>query len=201
MARKKHQGPRQLTRVERIDLKVSEAVALDARSGRSIAILREYVDERPLLAGSGTFLAVGLALRDRRIVHTGARMLAAVRLTALIKDLVKDRVTRTRPYQASGHSNYLLKPGHNGKKACRSLPSGHSAGAVAFCRAATRGFPNAALPLSAGAATIAALQVPSRNHFPSDILLGAAIGLIGESVASTILDWIGDLPIGRTLNA
>lgn len=200
MSKRKHQRRRQLTPVERLDVKLAEAVAIDNRNAsvRTIELLRGFVDERPLLAGSATYLAVGMALQDRQIVRTGARMLAAVRLTALIKDGIKDRVTRSRPYHANGNGSYLLEPGHPTRKRCRSMPSGHSAGAVAICRAASREFPNAAVPLSAGAGMVAALQLPSQNHFLSDILMGAAIGLVGERVASIGLDWIAGLPRAKT---
>jgi len=83
--------------------------------------------------------------------------------------LIKDVTNRTRPDGGSG-----------------SLPSGHSSSAFSFATLANRNLESlplseeVRLPLQVGnillATSVAWARVEGRNHFPSDVLVGAALG-------------------------
>jgi len=74
-----------------------------------LAWLSEIGDQPQLLTLSGGLFAVGLARRDRRMAHAGARMIAAHLLATAAKNFVKHRVDRTRPRSVNGKGGH--KPG------------------------------------------------------------------------------------------
>jgi undecaprenyl-diphosphatase len=57
-----------------------------------------------------------------------------------------------------------------------SFPSGHAASAVAFATAASLELPAAAVPLGVLATGVAVSRVYTGVHYPSDVVVGAAIG-------------------------
>ena len=199
MARVRVQQSRSLTPAEKVDIAVAKAAALDpgSRSVRFIDSFGGLGDQEPMTAASATMLACGLAFRDRRMTRAGIRMLASLGLATLVKSAIKNNVDRTRPGDVIEKRRYRLKPGTSKAGNLRSMPSGHSAGATAVLRAAARDYPGAAVPLAGAALGIAAAQLPTRNHFASDITAGVALGLLCEKVASMALDraerWVDEV--------
>ena len=189
MAKVKVQQSRSLTSAEKVDLKVADAAAAEVGSAADeLLCFGDLGDQPPMAAASGMMIACGLAFRDRRMARTGVRMMAALGLATLIKSAVKNNVDRTRPNVVMETNRYRLHPGKSEEGPMRSLPSGHSAGAAAVFRAAAREYPAARVPLIGGGVAIAAAQLPSRQHFLSDIAAGFAIGLFSEWIASQALD-------------
>lgn len=190
MARVRVQQRRSLTRAEKADIAVAKAAALDPQgpADRAVDAFAGLGDQEPMAAASVTMLACGLAFRDRRMARAGVRMLAALGLATFIKSVLKDNIDRTRPDEVIEKRRYRLKPGSSKAGSMRSMPSGHSAGATATLRAAAREYPGASIPLVGGALGIAAAQLPTRNHFVTDITAGVALGLVCEKVASAALD-------------
>ena len=174
------------TVVERADLDLAEKVALEPRSkaGRRVSAFAELGDQPPLQILSGVVLAAGVASGNDRLTRCGARMLAAHSLATLAKGAIKDRIDRTRPAKALGSGTHKLEAGTSKDGELRSMPSGHSAGLAAIAGAIATDYPKAALPAAALAGGIAAAQLPSRNHFISDVLAGTAIGLIAAALVN-----------------
>lgn len=198
MARVRVQQSRSLTSAEKADIAVAKAAALKPRgtANRVVDAFGCLGDQEPMAAASATMLACGLAFRDRQMARAGVRMLGALGLATFIKSLLKDNIDRTRPGEVIENRRYRLKPGSSKSGSLRSMPSGHSAGATAVLRAAAREYPAAAVPLVGGALAIAAAQLPTRNHFVTDITAGVALGLACEKVASLAIDraerWIDE---------
>lgn len=67
-----------------------------------------------------------------------------------------------------------------------SFPSGHALHAVAFAALLSHHYPGLAPPLWAFAALVAASRVVLGLHYPSDVLVGAAIGVV---TANVVLLW------------
>ena len=185
MPSRKPRAKRPLTPVEKLDLAVAEAVALDRRSraGRAVASFAELGDQPPLVAISLAVAAAGTLRRDERLARTGLRMLAAHSLTIIGKALGKSTIDRTRPKDALRNGHYRMEEGDSHESRLRSMPSGHSAGATAAALAAIEDYPAAAVPIAAGAAAIVIAQLPSKNHFLSDAAAGALIGLAAWGIA------------------
>ena len=118
-------------------------------------------------------------------------MLAAHALATMGKLAVKDSVNRTRP-GALNQKAYRLEQGHSRDGRLRSMPSGHSAGIVAVAGAATPDYARAILPAAGIATSIAGAQLPTKNHFLSDVLVGVGIGLAAAALARLLIPPIDD---------
>lgn len=180
---------RKLHPVEKADVVIADAVALDERGtpGRLTAGLAELGDQPPLVALSAGVLASGFLLGNRKLARTGLRMLAAHAVATAAKGFIKDRIDRTRPGEALGDARYKLEPGESRAGRLRSMPSGHSAGLAAVARAAAREYPEVALPAGAAAAVVAAAQLPCENHFASDVVAGIGIGFVSEAAVAALM--------------
>ena len=180
---------RELHKIERADLKIADGVALDERgaANRLLSKFAELGDQPPLIALSAGVFAFGLASGNRRLARTGLRMLAAHAVATAIKGFIKDEVDRTRPGAALEDKAYKLERGHSKDGGLRSMPSGHSAGLAAVARAAGREYPEIAVPAGVAAAAIAAAQLPSGNHFSSDVAVGVGIGLASEAAVAGLM--------------
>lgn len=154
---------------------------------RLAGALSEVADQPPMLAINLGTLAVGLWQSDARLTRTGVRMLAAHGLATLAKAVIKRNVDRARPHLFSHRDDHRPKPGDTDEGPQNSFPSGHTAGALAVARAVAREYPGAAGPAYAGAAAVAAIQVPRGTHFPIDVAAGAVIGLVAEALVARLL--------------
>lgn len=171
-------------RLHRADRKVSRHAtkAKDTPPMRVAAFVAEAGDQPPLIMLSSATLAFGLLMRRRAVAECGARMLASHLLATALKTIVKRNVDRTRPGAVEDGRAYTLESGGTRGHAYNSFPSGHTAGAVAVARAAARVYPDAVPALAGATIGIAALQLPTGNHYGSDVAAGAAIGLISEAL-------------------
>lgn len=177
--------------IERIDVRLGEAAAKHRKSRlvKTTAALAAVADQPPLIAISAATLAAGLILRRPRLARTGARMLASELLATGLKALAKRYVDRTRPGKMLRDGRYALKANGKGSRdegPWNSFPSGHSAGAAAVARAVSREYPAAGPVAALAAGGIAAVQVPSGAHFPSDVAVGGALGLVAEAVIDRV---------------
>lgn len=178
-----------LKAVEKADLEVTRAVAgmrhepFVVQAGNA----SEIGDQPPLLALSGAILAAGLWRGNARLTRAGGRMLAAHLLATAIKAAIKRSIDRTRPDTALVEG-YRMKAGDSDAHALSSMPSGHTAGAVAVAEALAREYAVLATPARLIAASVAIIQVPRCKHYVSDVLVGAAIGLAAERVVAKAID-------------
>ena len=151
------------------------------------ATIGKLGDQPELRTLSAMVIAGGLLGANRRLLRTGVRMLLAHELATLAKDLVKERIDRTRPHTAKSGREQTVKPGQHTAKAKTSFPSGHSAGSVAVARAFGREYPQLQAPALAAAAIVGGLQVPRLAHYPTDVAAGMILGAVSEAIANLIL--------------
>jgi membrane-associated phospholipid phosphatase len=154
---------------------------------RALGAIGELGDQPPMFALSGAVLAFGLLTGRERAAAAGANMLLAVAAATAIKTVVKRSVSRTRPHLLLDEGTYQVRPLGPDEGPWHSFPSGHTSGAVAAARALARSWPEAALPAYAGAAVIAAAQIPTAHHYPSDVVAGAAIGFAADALVAGAL--------------
>jgi membrane-associated phospholipid phosphatase len=187
---------RKLTAAE---ARAAEAVApRGATQAKVVEVVGKLGDQPELRTLSGAVIAAGLLTANRRLIRAGVRMLLAHEIATLAKDLIKDRVDRTRPHSAKSHSDRAVKLGRQTTKTETSFPSGHSAGATAVARAFGRDYPELEAPALAAAAVVAAMQVPRLNHYPSDVAAGVLLGVASEAAANLI---VGDGELDSTPEA
>ena len=167
-----------------LDIDVAAVAAAEPfKDHPALERIADLGDQPQLRILCAAVIALGVLERDRGLVVTGARMLAAHTLATWAKDFAKHRVDRTRPRsRGRPETDHRLAPGRSQAKEETSFPSGHAAGAAAVARAAARAYPQAA-PVAYAAGTVLALaQIPRCAHYPTDVGAGVAIGLAAEAV-------------------
>ncbi|MGZ4030761.1 MAG: phosphatase PAP2 family protein [Tumebacillaceae bacterium] len=118
-------------------------------------------------------LSLALMINSNPLWHqTGKQLAAGLLLSHVVVALCKKLMPRKRPYQT-------LENVSTGRVLMRdaSFPSGHST--AAFCKATvlTFAFPDM-FPILFGLATFVALsRVYLGQHYPSDIVIGACVGI------------------------
>lgn len=177
------------TPVEEVDAAVAEVLVPHAEhlAIRALGAASDLTDQEPLYAAAAAVIGVGLVTRDERTIRAGTRFLASHLFATALRGIVKRLVDRTRPDAAARRGEYRLEKGERYESDFNSFPSGHTAGAVAVARALGRHYPgsyNAWLGL-AGAASAA--QVIRSKHFVTDVVAGAAIGIIAEEAVHRLL--------------
>ena len=109
----------------------------------------------------GTYL-VGYGAKKPRVMLLGADLVRAQLMSGFITDVTKVIVQRQRPNGA----NY-------------SFPSGHTTSAFASAAVLQRHFGlKAGIPAYAIGAYVAASRMANNRHYPSDLVMGAAIGIV-----------------------
>ncbi len=169
-------------------------IRLDHAAYRKVARMSTPLLDRPLRQVSSLanfskpwlLIAALLALfggrRGRRAAATG---IAAIGLTSLlVNQLMKLVRVRRRPDRLElgvPESRWVSMPSST------SFPSGHSASAAAFAVSVGDVLPKLRHPLRLAAAVVAFSRVYTGVHYPSDIVLGAAVGVLFGRASSTII--------------
>ncbi len=171
------------TPFEHADHAVAAATAPARRSVivKLLGSLSELADQPQLISICTGTLLVGVATGNARLARAGGRMLAAQLLATGLKSAVKHRVDRTRPRVVADGGDYAMQPGNSDDSDDNSFPSGHTAGAVSVARAFSREYPEHRVAAYGVAAAVAAIQVPRGQHYVTDLLAGALIGLAAEA--------------------
>ena len=179
--------------ITRFDLKVIEAVdpLSDTLPVKALGKASALADQPPLIAASVAVGLFGLATRNPRLLRAGLRMLASHALATGAKKLIKDNVDRPRPHIVEAEGRHQVEPGKNEDGDEQSFPSGHSAGATAVARAVGREYPGSIPAGYTAAALASAIQVPRKAHFPSDVVVGIAIGLASEALVDFLTRKLG----------
>ncbi|MER5888754.1 phosphatase PAP2 family protein [Streptomyces sp. NPDC001941] len=167
----------------------NRAVALDRKLFTRIASARWPHAERwlPSLSAAanhgklwgacaGTLALVG----GRPARHGALRGAGALALASLTTNVIGKGLTRRRRPDISGvpFSRRLARAPHT-----TSFPSGHAASAAAFATGVCMEYPVAGLVIAPLAATVAFSRVYVGVHYPSDVLVGIALG-VGAAVAT-----------------
>jgi membrane-associated phospholipid phosphatase len=113
-------------------------------------------------AGFGAF-AIGKATGSDRLALVGSHIVRAQIASQLVVQSLKVATDRSRP---DGSNSF-------------SLPSGHAASAFATAAVLQRDFGwKVGIPAYALGAYVAAARVGSSKHYLSDVILGAAVGVV-----------------------
>jgi undecaprenyl-diphosphatase len=170
---------------------------LDDAAYRKVAGMSTPLLDRPLRQVSSLanfskpwlLVAAMLALlggrRGRRAAATG---IAAIGLTSLLVNqlmkLVRERRRPDRVELGVPESRWVTMPSST------SFPSGHSASAAAFAVSVGEVLPKLRNPLRLAAAVVAFSRVYTGVHYPSDVLVGAAVGaLFGRATSAIAKQW------------
>lgn len=139
----------------------------------------------PLALGAALYGA-GHLRGDDFVTQTGREVIRAVLVSGAITAVAKGTIGRARPFAAPGDPDEF-SPGHGFTNASfASFPSGHTSAAFATATVLAREL-NLAHPgsrwwvtslLFGGATFVGFSRIYQRQHWPSDVVAGAALGTI-----------------------
>ncbi|WP_375381702.1 phosphatase PAP2 family protein [uncultured Sphingomonas sp.] len=180
----------------RADKAVSHRLARhrDHPVARTLGWLAEVADQPQLVSLSIATIAVGGFIGRRDLVRGGTRMLAAEVAATAAKAVVKRLVERSRPGHALETGDDRFRAGDRNDHELTSFPSGHTAGAVAVARAATREIDGIAVPAALATAFVAVAQAPSGHHYLGDVAVGAAVGWLAEALVDRAFGYLDNAP-------
>ncbi|MGO5064725.1 phosphatase PAP2 family protein [Clostridium sp. LCP25S3_F8] len=119
-----------------------------------------------------------LLLISKRYRKVGVLCIASLFLSSLIGEvLLKNLVQRGRPFTAVEGINLLIKVPKS-----FSFPSGHTASSFAVATVVGRKIEKFKLPIYILAIAIAFSRLYLYVHYPSDVLVGALIGVISAKI-------------------
>lgn len=155
---------------------------------KATGFLAEIGDQPQLVATSLGTVVIGLVARRPDMIRGGVRMFAAHAAATFVKSAIKASIDRTRPEKAIEDGKARFEPGDSDDHEQTSFPSGHTAGAVAVARAASRDIDGAGAPAALVTGLVAAAQPLNGKHYLSDLVVGAAVGWIAEALVSAVFD-------------
>ena len=137
------------------------------------------------VAAAGAALLGGTIRHDEHLRETGVLTMTAMIDTQLLTTFIKYSTDRTRPSTtgATPSSGAFWPNGHS--FSADSFPSGHAANAFAVAHVIADEYPGWKVKLAVYslAAATGFERVAGREHFPSDVLVGGALGyLVGGYV-------------------
>lgn len=146
--------------------------------------LPEFLGRGGLYFGlSGATLLVGHLAHDRTATRLGLRTLETLAVTGVATIALKTAIGRTRPGFGREQDEFDAFTGSN---SYRSLPSGHTSTAFAVATVLTLELgdsgpwiPYVTYPI---ATWVGVSRVMDEKHWPTDILAGAALGILSAQV-------------------
>jgi membrane-associated phospholipid phosphatase len=173
-----------------IDLKIASRLQDSATQanrflGRAATGFRLLGDPGSFVTGTGVYL-IGRAGGNRRIEALGLHSVESILLADVLGGGIKMLAGRQRPFvDVKTPYNFQLWRGFAGDQ-YRSFPSGHTITAFAFASTVTREsqfwWPHSAWYVGTvfygGASLVGLSRIYNNQHWPSDVMAGAALGTI-----------------------
>jgi membrane-associated phospholipid phosphatase len=135
-----------------------------------------------LIPISAAFYAAGTRRHDQRLRETGLIAFETLADASIVYEVVKLAADRARPLESDGGGHF--RDGRNGPWSS-SFPSGHSINSWALASVIAHEYRKPWVYVAAYglASTIAISRVGARQHFPGDVVAGAAMGwFLGDYV-------------------
>lgn len=135
------------------------------------------------LAAPASILAVGLIKKDKKLQQQSYKIIATLAVNTAITQGLKYTVNRSRPYEDYPTIIYPYTIENDA-----SFPSGHTSTAFALATNLSIQYKKwyIAVPCYAWAASVGYSRMYLGEHYPTDVLAGAAIG-IGSAYLSNWL--------------
>ena len=133
-----------------------------------------------VLANAG--LGLVLTAYPGELRKVGLSTLAALSFSHLVVQLLKRQVERRRPYLALADSRLIVTPLSD-----YSFPSGHTTASFATATVLSAHWPSLTLPLMLLAATVGISRTYLGHHYPSDVVVGALIGMLSAYLS---VNWL-----------
>ena len=168
------------------DREALEHVSTDPARMNHFALASNFTGIYIPVAAAGSAWLVGHFRQDDHLRETGSLAMLAMVDTEIFTTFMKFGADRVRPQPSgSGHESGEFWPDGRYFHSATSFPSGHTANAFAVAHVIADEYPGWKVKLAVYglAAATGFERVEARQHFPSDVLIGGAVGyLIGGYV-------------------
>jgi membrane-associated phospholipid phosphatase len=168
------------------------AFAYDADAAQAAGVDAERTDVANKLSNFGSFFAtgaegagiyfIGLAQKNPKLAETGRLGAEAVIDSGTVTLVTKLVTNRQRPRQGNGHGDFWPF-GTDHWEWDSSFPSDHATATMALARVVSGEYPRwyVMVPAYGFAEALGVTRILANQHFPSDILVGQAIGFLTGS--------------------
>ncbi|MFD7015322.1 phosphatase PAP2 family protein [Streptomyces sp. NPDC059928] len=145
---------------------------------RLLPPVEEAAEHTKLWWAAAVVMAPAGGQRGRKAAAVGIAGMAVAEL--LSNGVAKQLVERRRPPK-----EWIPHDGVEDRPDSSSFPSGHTAAAAAFTAAVAPSWPGAGTACAVPAVLVALERVHSGAHYPSDVAVGAAIGIASAALVRT----------------
>jgi membrane-associated phospholipid phosphatase len=165
------------------------AFAYDPDAAQAVGIDASRSNEANTIAGFGSFYAtgaesagiyfLGLAKKNPKLAETGRLSAEAILASGTVTLVTKMASNRQRPLEGDGQGHFWAD-GISHWKFDSSFPSDHATASMALARVVAGEYPHwyVVLPAYGFAESIGISRILANQHFPSDVLVGQAIGFL-----------------------
>ena len=161
------------------DTDVEAQVGVDANRTKTANTIADFGSFITAGAEGAGIYFLGLAKKDPKMAETGRLGAEAVIDSGSVTLLTKLVTNRQRPRQGNGQGGFWPF-GFQHWEWDSSFPSDHSTASMALARIVAGEYPHwyVAVPAYGFAETIGISRIMANQHFPSDVLVGQAIGFL-----------------------
>ncbi len=168
------------------------AIAYDADAAETVGVDPSRTNTANKIADFGSFITtgaegagiyfIGLAKKDPKLAETGRLADEAIIDSGTVTLVTKLVSNRQRPRQGNGHGDFWPF-GTEHWEWDSSFPSDHATASMALARVIAGEYPHwyVMVPAYGFAETISMSRIFANQHFPSDILVGQAVGFLTGS--------------------
>ena len=168
------------------------AFAYDAEAAKTLGVDQNRTDIADNITNFGSYYAtgaesagvyfLGLARKDPKLAETGRLSAEAILASGTVTLVIKMAANRQRPLQGNKEGDFWAA-GTNHWEFDSSFPSDHATASMALARVFASEYPHwyVAVPAYGFAESIGISRILANQHFPSDVLVGQAIGFLTGS--------------------
>jgi membrane-associated phospholipid phosphatase len=168
------------------------AFAYDADASKTLGVDQNRTNIANNITNFGSYYAtgaesagiyfLGLAQKNPKLAETGRLGAEAILASGTVTLVTKMACNRQRPLQENGQGNFWAD-GTNHWEFDSSFPSDHTTASMALARVIAGEYPHwyVVLPAYGFAESIGISRLLANQHFPSDVLVGQAIGFFSGS--------------------
>jgi undecaprenyl-diphosphatase len=144
-----------------------------------IAIALHYIGDKGII-----FILIGLVLMVfKKYRHVGLAVFVAQGINGVTVQILKDMIARPRPFVVDPSISPLFV-----ESPTSSMPSGHASSAFAFAIVMGYYFPKSKPYMITFAIVMSISRLYAFVHFPSDVILGALIGILSAYITIFFID-------------
>lgn len=161
------------------DADAAQAIGVDASRTNTANTITDFGSFYATGAESAGIYFFGLAKKNPKLAETGRLGAEAILASGTVSLAIKVASNRQRPLQGNGQGKFWAD-GTSHWEFDSSFPSDHATASMALARVIAGEYPHwyVVLPAYGFAESIGIARLLANQHFPSDVLVGQAIGFL-----------------------